>query len=52
MRLGLGHVTQLDEAALGAADQPHLRQLFLQPLVLLTQEQQAVVAGGGHIDGL
>lgn len=52
MRLGLGHVTQLDEAALGAADQPHLRQLFLQPLVLLTQEQQTVVAGGGHMDGL
>ena len=52
VRLGLGHVTQLDEAALGAADQPHLCQLFLQPLVLLTQEQQAVVAGGGHVHGL
>ena len=52
MRLGLGHAAQLDEAALGAAHQPHLRQLFLHPLILLPQKQEAVVAGGGHVDGL
>ena len=50
--VGFRHPLPLDQAALGAADQTHLRDLFLHFGVFLPQTQQPVVAGGSDVDGL